>query len=381
LQPASDACRFHRNPTGVWMEAQLTLVFDTCTGKKERRIFTEQPLGMQFKSQMPITIKSIREGSQAEQLDVQLGWELRSVGDKLVKGMTIGQAIRMLRESAAPLRKCMVVRHAPLDALSAEELAFKLKKVDEVEVVTYLKKFTFHAANPYSWEKGVEHPELRLGIVDGHRKHSGCKHTWYVLIGKIAAGDASVTQQWQLERRLAHVRVLLHDPVKRELGNAYNWYFESSHFAHYGGPSGTTARMGAWLAALSKAINVKALTPILVAHVMRFLETPLFVPPKSEPSRDVAVNAKGIRQQEDKEGEKDEVNAKGIRQQEDKEGEKDEVNAKGIRQQEDKEGEKDEEDQEESRSRDVSDNESNQGTVDDIKLSSQASSSSEAEHV
>merc|ERR1719433_984062 len=91
-------------------EAQLTLVFDTCSGKRETRVFTEQPLGMHFHSTtMPLTIKSIREGSQAEQHKVQLGWELHGIGDKLVKGMPLWKAIVTLRESVAPLRECMVI--------------------------------------------------------------------------------------------------------------------------------------------------------------------------------------------------------------------------------------------------------------------------------
>jgi len=330
------------------MEAQLTLVFETCSGMKETRVFTEQPMGIQFRSRMPISIKSIREGSQAEQLEVKLGWELHSIGGQLLEGMTIGEATGLLRESAATLLKCMVVRSAPLNATSVVDLAvkLKLKNVEEAEVVPYLKQFTINAQSAHSWEKGVEHPELRLGIINGHRKHGRCKHTWYVLVGKITAADASLTRQWQLERLLVHIRTLVHDPVKREMGNAYNLFFESSHFARHGGPQGTTARMGAWLAALSKAINVKALSPTLVVKILRFLEAPFLGFPETEPSLDAVVNAEGMPQQEDKEGETDE-----------------------------------EEEQEESITQDVLANEILQGTADDAKALEQASSSSEAEGV
>jgi len=226
------------------LEASLSMVFDTGSGKQETRVFTEQPLGLQFRSQMPITIKRIREGSQAEQLEVQLGWEVHSIGNKPLEGLTIAQASTLLRQGMAPLRRCMVIRRVPLDALSVADLSYKLKGITQAQVVPYLKQFGYNAQSARSWEPDAEHPELRLGMIDGHRKHGKCKHTWYVLVGKMVATEVSSTHLWQVERRLAHIRAFLHDSVKQELGNAYNFYFETAHFAHFGGPPGTTARIG-----------------------------------------------------------------------------------------------------------------------------------------
>jgi len=257
-----------------WMEAGFSLVFDTGSGEQETRVFTEQPFGIHFRNKMPIIIKGIREGSQAEQLEVQVGWKVHSIGGEPLEGLAVAQAFKLLRQAAAPLRQCMVIRRTPWDGKSIAALSYKLGSTGQAEVVPYLKQFRFNAQSPRSWEPDAEHPVLRLGMIDGHRKHCDCKHTWYVMVGKLAAGVASSTQLWQVERRLAHIRAFLHDPVKQELGNEYKMYFETAPFAHVGGPPGTTARMGSWLKALSKAINVKILSPTFVAAIIRFMETP-----------------------------------------------------------------------------------------------------------
>jgi len=260
---------------------------------------------MQFRNKMPITIKRIREGSQAEQLEVQLGWEVHSIGNKPLEGLTIAQASTLLRQGMAPLRRCMVIRRVPLDALSVADLSYKLKGITQAQVVPYLKQFGYNAQSARSWEPDAEHPELRLGMIDGHRKHGKCKHTWYVLVGKMVATEVSSTHLWQVERRLAHIRAFLHDSVKQELGDVYKLYFESARFARFGGPPGTTARMASWLTALSKAINVKTLSPTLVAFIMRFVETPSLnqtaghTLPVSEPLSAAALTVEGIGQQKD----------------------------------------------------------------------------------
>jgi len=291
------------------MKVQLVLVFGTGSGTTETRVFSEQPLGFKFRSKMPLVIHGIREGSQAEQLHVQLGWVVHSIGDQPLAGMTFTQAGRVIHESVAPLRACMVIRRVPLDAQSVELLSAKLKR--EASVVPYLKQFGFIAQNAHSWEKGIQQPDVRLGMVDGHRKHGKCKNTWYVIIGTIIVADASLTQRWQVERRLVHIRVLLHDPVKRELGNGYSLYFATARFAHHGGIPGTTLQIRAWLAALSKAINVGALSPTVVASIMRFLETPSLdktekqTLPGSELRHVAALNADGTMYHEDEKDEED----------------------------------------------------------------------------
>jgi len=63
--------------------------------------------------------------------------------------------------------------------------------------------------------------------------------------------------------------------VKQELEEEYLHHFQTARFARRGGPPGTTAKIEAWLAALSKVINSGKLSPALVASILCFLEAPL----------------------------------------------------------------------------------------------------------
>jgi len=175
---------------------------------------------------------------------------------------------------AATLPRHMLVRKCPLEAKSTEQLSSKLKRVEEAEVVPFLQQFGFVAQNADAWGEKAQRPQLVLGVIDGHREKG--HHTWYAIIGKVqvAPGTTSSTRRWEVERRLAHMRALLHDPVKQELGKKYDFHFKGAHFPHHGGPSGTTARMEAWLGALSRTIHAGKLSPILVASVLSFLEVP-----------------------------------------------------------------------------------------------------------
>lgn len=338
------------------MTAQLVLVFGTRDGQKETRVFTQRPLGMQFRKKTPITISSISQGSQAEQFNVQLGWQLHSIGDTDVKGMTMQQTVRIFRESMAPLRECMVVCEPPLDAPSVTELSAKLNSFKDADVVPFLKHFGFNALTADSWDTDMKHPELRIGMIDGHRKYGSANHTWYAIVCKLAvSANGSPKQLWQVERRLAHIRAMLHDPVKAKLGITYSMYFESAPFAHRCGPRGTTARIEKWLSSLSKAINVKALTPSHVACILAFLEAPLPEAerplPRSEPVN-IVLNAEGIGQEE-------------VVKEEEEQDELDE-------EEEDDEEEGDEE-EEKSRTQDVPDVE----TTDDTRGSEQEESAEE----
>eukprot|EP00419_Tripos_fusus_P005889 CAMPEP_0172685126 /NCGR_PEP_ID=MMETSP1074-20121228/20029_1 /TAXON_ID=2916 /ORGANISM="Ceratium fusus, Strain PA161109" /LENGTH=45 /DNA_ID= /DNA_START= /DNA_END= /DNA_ORIENTATION= len=44
------------------------VVFGTTNGKEEIKVFTYLPLGLQFRPKMPVVIKRIQAGSQAEEL-------------------------------------------------------------------------------------------------------------------------------------------------------------------------------------------------------------------------------------------------------------------------------------------------------------------------
>jgi len=258
------------------MEQQLKVVFCTNSGKEETKVFTEQPFGMLFPDRMPIIIKRIRPGSPAEQLGVELGWTIQSIGCTHLAGKTIKEACDALREATRALHCCMLVRKPPLDAQSVTRLSAKFKSVGEADAVPILKRYGYVALTAKSWEMSVEQPELHLGMVDGYRVISTPEHhTWYAISGTVTAGKSSATRQWLVERRLAHIRTLLHDPVKQGLGKAYSQHFAKARFAHHGALPGTAMRLASWLAALSKAINSKALPPALVASILVFLEAPL----------------------------------------------------------------------------------------------------------
>merc|ERR1712118_43560 len=95
-------------------------------------------------------------------------------------------------------------------------------------------------------------------------------HTWYEIQCHLAPG----CRHWTVHRRLSHIRRFLHDPVKSALGDCYPKWFdrESARFASHGGPSGTTARLRNWLAALVANINNGNASPKLVALTLRFTE-------------------------------------------------------------------------------------------------------------
>jgi hypothetical protein len=256
------------------MATELTVVFQTKAGEEEAKIFTQQPLGMEFSRNMPIVISRLSGESQADQLGVQAGWEVLAINNIPLAGKTFHDARDILVKLAATLPRHMLVRKCPLEAKSTEQLSSKLKRVEEAGVVPFLQQFGFVALSADAWGEKAQRPQLVLGVIDGHREKG--HHTWYAIIGKVQVtpGTTSSMRRWEVERRLAHMRVLLHDPVKRELGKKYDFHFKGAHFPHHGGPSGTTARMEAWLGALSRAIHAGELSPTLVASILSFLEAP-----------------------------------------------------------------------------------------------------------
>lgn len=258
------------------MAQQLRVVFRTKAGEQEAKVFTRQPLGMEFRRNMPIVINRLRGEGQADQLGVQLGWEVLSINGNSLAGMTFQDAYDIFVASADALPRCMLVRKCPLDSKSTDQLSAKLKRVEEAEVVPFLEQFGFVALSADAWGDKAQRPDLVLGVIDGHREKGHPSHTWYAIIGKVQVtpGETTSTRRWVVERRLAHIRALLHDPVKRELGKEYDFHFKGAHFAHHGGPPGTTARMEAWLGALARAIHAGEVSPALVASILRFLEAP-----------------------------------------------------------------------------------------------------------
>lgn len=253
------------------MEALLEVVFATGNGNKETMFFTEQPLGLKFRSGVPLVTNWIQNGSHAAELGVKLGWTALSINGEPLAGKTIYQAYSAFVQATAPLRQYMFVRRTPVTVMPVANLSASLKSINEAEVVPFLEKHGFLAQCAKSWGDNSDRPLLHFEV-DGHREHGN--HTCYLISGKLSTREASSTRRWAVERRLAHLRALLHDPVKQELGSAYYHHFENAPFANRGGPPGTTAMIQTWLAALSKAIRAGTVSPALTAWTFHFLEAP-----------------------------------------------------------------------------------------------------------
>jgi len=254
----------------------MGVLFDTGNGKQEVKVFIHRPLGIQFSSTMPVVVKRLQQGSQARQLGVQVGWEVKAINGTPLAKSSVCQAFATLTEPTVAFRRCMPVRDRPLDKQSVAKLSTKLKEIKKTEVVAALKQYGFVAQTSKLWGSTGPLPELHLDMVGSSREISTSKrHTWYSMFCKVITGEGFSTRCWVVERRLAHIRALLHDPVKQELGEDYVQYFGKARFAHHGKPPGTTARVESWLAALSKAIHYRSLSPALVASILRFLEAPV----------------------------------------------------------------------------------------------------------
>mmetsp|Transcript_30211 Transcript_30211/g.54839 ORF Transcript_30211/g.54839 Transcript_30211/m.54839 type:complete len:217 (+) Transcript_30211:104-754(+) len=139
----------------------------------------------------------------------------------------------------------------------------------------YLERYLYAPMDDGRWQipPGPKGSGPRLTIwVNGHREID--HHTFYsVQCSLILCGSLLV--EWEAPRRLLQIRECLHDPLKKNLG-LQNYYrqFSKAPFARRGGLWGTTARLKAWFAALTQALNKGAFSPGEVAFVLQFLDTP-----------------------------------------------------------------------------------------------------------
>lgn len=148
------------------------------------------------------------------------------------------------------------------------------------QVAGYLGAYGFAAQSATAWRitpsiMGLGAlPKLEIGVTQ-HIEVAG--HTWYMVectMALTSGGQKHPKLEWQVPRRLAHLRHDLHDPVKAALGKNYHKHFSGSRFARAGGVPGTTAALHKWSHALAHVIRSGSAQPILVALVLRFLEAP-----------------------------------------------------------------------------------------------------------
>mmetsp|Transcript_8421 Transcript_8421/g.15390 ORF Transcript_8421/g.15390 Transcript_8421/m.15390 type:complete len:138 (+) Transcript_8421:33-446(+) len=57
----------------------LEVVFELPDAVRTTRIFTRRPLGLDFNRHVPVTIKRVRPGTQANEVGVHEGWKILSI--------------------------------------------------------------------------------------------------------------------------------------------------------------------------------------------------------------------------------------------------------------------------------------------------------------
>eukprot|EP00811_Abedinium_folium_P006347 NODE_15842_length_1027_cov_4.774444.p1 GENE.NODE_15842_length_1027_cov_4.774444~~NODE_15842_length_1027_cov_4.774444.p1 ORF type:complete len:125 (+),score=33.62 NODE_15842_length_1027_cov_4.774444:145-519(+) len=92
----SDDMPFDELPKPVMEAGSVYVVFASEDGAIEVR-FTHQPLGVDFWRRVPIKVKLVKAGGQAEGLGVQSDWEVRSVNGQTLKGETFVEDFDVLR--------------------------------------------------------------------------------------------------------------------------------------------------------------------------------------------------------------------------------------------------------------------------------------------
>lgn len=144
--------------------------------------------------------------------------------------------------------------------------------LDDV-VAPYVQPYGFAALGPMQWQKleaDAEQPKLTLTML-GHKEIEN--HTFYEIRCQLES-KPSLSLNWCVHRRLAHLREGLHDFVQGRLGSDYDAVFGETRFARHGGLPGTTARLQAWLEKLAIHMNEGAAPPVIVAQVLHFCEAP-----------------------------------------------------------------------------------------------------------
>lgn len=82
----------------------VTLGFESLDGGRKEVVFLERPLGIKYSTSTPLTITKINANSHAQELGVQLGWKLRSIGDEDVAGMSTKEVLSLLRHKTNVLQ-------------------------------------------------------------------------------------------------------------------------------------------------------------------------------------------------------------------------------------------------------------------------------------
>jgi len=163
-----------------------------------------------------------------------------------------------------------------LDFSPVQRLAEIPPRMEAWALLEYLQAYGFQASDDYRW-RPIALPELNVQV-SGHSTSSG--HTYYHVKCKLKRGavegkcEGTYDTCWQTEVRLTHLRVALHDNVRKALGSSYQTYFSKVPFAQHMRPSGTTARLDAWMSRLAYCISRKLCPPWIAAATLQLLCAP-----------------------------------------------------------------------------------------------------------
>jgi hypothetical protein len=141
-------------------------------------------------------------------------------------------------------------------------------------VQSFLSQYGYDAVDDMCWGRHpTQQPDLSIVLI-GHIEFG--EHTQYELMCRVAPSHDSSGPDvsWRTIRRLKHIRVGLHAPIKCALGSRYGHYFKDTPFANRTAPNGTTTRLRAWFCSLAGCINSGGLEPSIVAETFRLLDGP-----------------------------------------------------------------------------------------------------------
>jgi len=253
----------------------LEVLFQPPAGLPIWKSFRHKPLGIFYKVETPIVVTLVM--GEAENIGVQEGWEVLCVGDQDFKGLSFEECCKILWEGAEALSESVIRREYPPDAMSIATMIRWYRPESPSQAIQVLQGFGYSACGPRAWDVSVAQPCISLQLADKHVASScpGEKvHTWYELHCRLSSTTYTQDWIWVVPRRLLHLRRLLHDPVRLELGRTYHELFKADKFVRRGRPPGTSARLAVWLSSLARVMNECQLSPTLTASLLCFLEAP-----------------------------------------------------------------------------------------------------------
>jgi len=216
---------------------------------------------------------------EAEDIGVEVGWQILRVGDQDLVGLSFEAACRALWDGAKDLSESMIMRQYPPDTASIANMILWWRPPAPFQAVEILQSFGYSALGPKKWND-VTQPSIGLQLARKHvvaASDGDGGQAWYDIHGRLSSDAYTQDWLWIVPRRQMHLRRLLHDPVRLELGRAYDQHFKTERFAVSGRPPSTPVKLGTWLATLAQVINSCQLSPALTAAILCFLEAPQMV--------------------------------------------------------------------------------------------------------